>query len=277
MWNDVQPSKHNGTRANATTTIPPSRRPQDLTTYPPFIFNLESSMIGSCDIFGAICQTGTIEATLNLTSTVATTTVACSDYLRAQLEAVRPPTLGTAYTPYTAYIDRGKYVTMFGRSPQCATFAERAITANYLRIATRSAGPDIMLDKSEAASYASYQLGYLTLAGFTLSGGSRIPPKPTPLAGCPANASEFDSSLYPGGYHHHAGAMVDFDCCGFCNLNVPELQIFYFPDESEVVVSGHNATNETRTRPGFNASAAAKKADPSPNKPPVTAVVSGYT
>jgi len=270
MWNNVQASKTNETRANATTTRPPDPPPDPLflTTYPPFIFNLESSMIGSCDIFGASCQTGTIEAMLNLTSTVATTTVACSDYLRAQQRAVVTEILGTIYT---AYLDRREYATKFGRSPQCATFAERIRRAKSLDDATRSyhvVGPDSStLDNSQV----------LSLAGYTLSGGSQIPPKPTPLAGCPANASEFDQGFYPLGIHNHYGVGRDYDCCGWCNLHVPELQIFYFPEESEVVGWGHNATNATRTRPGFGASAAGKRAVPSPNKQPVTAVVSGYT
>lgn len=227
-------------------------------------------MIGSCDIFGASCQTGTIEAMLNLTTTVATTTVACSDYLRAQQRAVVTEILGTIYT---AYLDRRKYATNFGRSPQCATFAERLRRAQALDYATSSqnvVGPNSSTldnDKSQ----------WLSSAGYTLSGGSLTPPKPTPLAGCPANASEFDQEFYPLGIHNHYGVGVDFDCCGWCNLHVPELQIFYFPEDSGVVSWGHNATNATRTRPGFDASAAGKRAVPAPNKPLVTAVVSGYT
>lgn len=268
LWSSDQASKNNASRASATTTIP--SHATFTSAYPPFIFDLKSSMIGGCDIFGAICQTGTIEATLNLTSTVSTTTVACSDYLKAQRAAVVPQTGTQTIAPY-------KWLTRFGRSPQCSTFADWNSRADARRYLTKvySVEPDD--SKFNSAYYSSIRLEDFSVAGYTLSGGSQIPPKPTLLAGCPANASEFDYGLYPGGIHYHIGVGRTWDCCGWCNLHVPQLQIFYFPDESEVAASVYNATNAARIKPGFNASAAGKQAAPSSNKPPVTAVVSGYT
>ncbi len=268
LWSSDQASKNNASRASATTTIPSDAT--FATAYPPFIFDHESSMIGGCDVFGAICQTGTIEATLNLTSTVSTTTVACSDYLKAQQAALEMQSGGP-------YIDRDQWLTRFGRSPQCATFVDRSYRGAGQSGATASYTVSPGETYFNSAYYSSIRSEDFSIAGYTMSGGSLIPPKPTPLAGCPANASEFDENLYPAGIHHHIGAGRDWDCCGWCNLHVPQLQIFYFPDESGVVGSVYNASNATRMKPGFNASAAGKQAAPSPNKPPVTAVVSGYT
>ena len=268
LWNGVQASTTNGTGANATTTT--SSKAAPWAGDPPFIFDLKSSMIGSCDIFGAICQTGTIEAKLNFTTTISTTTVACSDYLTAQAWAM----INTLLVPH---LDREEYATKFGRSPQCTAFLERIASIRALHGATTSFPINPTDTKFNSAYYSSIQLEDYSLAGYTLSDGSQIPPKPTPLAGCPANASLFDDNLFPGGIHHHPGVGRDWDCCGWCNLDVPELQVFYFPEELEVLNSGHNATNATRTKAWLNASAAGTRADPSPNKPPVTAVVSDYT
>lgn len=268
LWSSDQASKNNASRASATTTIPSDDT--FATAYPPFIFDLKSSMIGGCDVFGAICQTGTIEATLNLTSTVSTTTVACSDYLKAQKAALELQTGGP-------HIDRHEWLTRFGHSPQCSTFVERGIRAAAHSDLTKRYSVSPGATDLNSAYYSSIRLQDFSIAGYTLSGGSQIPPKPTPLAGCPANASEFDYYLYPGGIHYHVGAGREWNCCGWCNLHVPQLQIFYFPDESDVVGSAYDTTNATRVKPGFNASAARKQAAPSSNKPPVTAVVSGYT
>ena len=63
------------------------------------------------------------------------------------------------------------------------------------------------------------------------------------------NSSEHDAELWPGGDHQSIRTGRTWDCCGWCNLHVPGLQIFYFPNESELVDSALNATNATRTMP----------------------------
>ena len=266
LWNDVQASKDNKTATNATTITRPITRSS--TVYPPFIYDLKSSIIGSCDVFGAICQTGTMEAVLNLTSTLSMTTVACSDYLQAQREAVMR---------FGSNLDRDKYATTFGRSPQCSSFSKRIALGQVRERLTETYSVLPGATRFNAAYYSSVIKDNYAFAGYTLSGTSQIPPKPTPLAGCPANASEFDSDLYPGGIRHSLGVGRTWNCCGWCNLHAPELQIFYFPDGSGLVNSGFNATNTTRTGPQSGLHVPRKRADPLPNKAPVTAVVSGYT
>ena len=51
--------------------------------FPPFVL-LSTNPSPECDLFGPLCQTGSIAAEIEHTGTTTTTTVPCSDYLRAQ-------------------------------------------------------------------------------------------------------------------------------------------------------------------------------------------------
>lgn len=68
-----------------------------------------------CNLWGPLCQTGTIEVELNLTTKITTTTVPCSYYLSAQAKsAVRP-----------GYIwANPDYQTSFGHSRECSAYAQ---------------------------------------------------------------------------------------------------------------------------------------------------------
>jgi hypothetical protein len=223
LWNQGQESKNKSTATNVTATITSIQSSEGAfpSLYLSFIFNLESSLIGSCDVFGATCQTGMVEALVNLNTTVSTTTAACSNYLRAQREAIVGRGPNDPYLYHHPNIDREKYTRLFGRSPQCSVFANRIAQAG-----------------AELFNY--------TKAGHTLSGNSQVALKPTPLVGCPANVSESDFDLYPGGIHHHIGSGRDWHCWGWCNLHVPELQIIYFADNLGLSKYGYNSTNATR-------------------------------
>ena len=69
-----------------------------------------------CDIWGPLCQTGTIVVAVNLTSTTTITTVPCSYYLSAQSSSVESAS--------EASHARGPldYRSSFGRSPQCTSY-----------------------------------------------------------------------------------------------------------------------------------------------------------
>ena len=70
-----------------------------------------------CDIFGPLCQTGTIVVAVNLTSTTTITTVPCSSYLSAQSASVNAIYSVNNYDG-TGPID---YLSSFGRSPECTS------------------------------------------------------------------------------------------------------------------------------------------------------------
>lgn len=76
-----------------------------------------------CDIFGPLCQTGSITVGVNLTTIVTSTTMPCSSYLSAQLAYEAPRIKDNLHD-----ID---YMTSFGRSPQCKSFAQSLSYSTY--------------------------------------------------------------------------------------------------------------------------------------------------
>ena len=267
IWNSIESSKMNMTTTPSSDSYSTTTSPN----YPNFVYgNYDTTTIGSCDLFGALCQTGTIKALVNRNSTTSTTSVACSDYLSAQKYAYQSShqNEGIGYP--------GAFAASFGRSPQCSSFSKLSLQSLALNGATQSYDTTIVSTWG-ASYYASIQSQDYSLAGYTLSGTSWIAPKATPLPGCPSNASAFDTSLYPGAIHHYAGAGHEWDCCGFCVLRVPQLQVFYWPDQSINGSSGLNTTNATRTNPDPKAPHARKRAPSLVERGFATAVVDGYT
>lgn len=87
-----------------------------------FIRPSVNSVLG-CDIFGPLCQTGLIAIEVNLTTAVTTTTMPCSSYLSAQ-------------STYEALLIKDNlrdidYMTSFGRSPRCTSFAQNLFHSTY--------------------------------------------------------------------------------------------------------------------------------------------------
>lgn len=274
IWNSIEASKSNTSTSlnypNTTTTS--SVGYTNITTaalpsYPHFVYDYKTTNIGSCDLFGALCQTGTIEASVTYNGTTSTTTVACSDYLSAQKSKYQ------SMHPFEVISNADEFALSFGRSPQCSTFVRLSQQSAALDGATRTYPPNSYYD---AAYYSSVQLEDYSLAGYSLSGTVQIAPKPTLLAGCPANASVFDPSLYPAAVHHSAGAGHTWDCCGWCLLRVPELQVFYWPDQVSNSSSGLNTTNSTNPNASSKSQGAVKRV-PSGSSGANTAVVDGYT
>lgn len=240
-----------------------------LPNYPNFVYDYNTTKIGSCDIFGALCQTGTIEALVTHNGTTSTTAVACSDYLSAQKYAYQ------SMHQYEGIGDPGQYALSFGRSPQCSTYVRLSQQNAALNGATQTyATTDSYFN---AAYYSSVQLENYSLAGYSLSGTVQIAPKVTPLAGCPANASVLDPSLYPGAVRHSAGAGHTWDCCGWCLLMVPELQVFYWPDQVTNSSSGLNVTNSIPPKASSELQAARKRSPSLVDSGAKTTVVNGYT
>ena len=88
--------------------------PTDPAHYPSFI-QPSINPTQSCDIYGPLCQTGSIAVGVRASQGVnTTTTVPCSCYLTAQSLTVNPTAAA--------------WQTGFGRSPQCNTFLRIAYT-----------------------------------------------------------------------------------------------------------------------------------------------------
>ena len=187
------------TTANiATTTAAPS--------YPAYIRPSVNPGPGSCDIWGLLCQTGSITVGVNLTSTTTQTVVPCSDYLMAQSYSAYP------YPPdqslaFEASLD---YLSSFGRSPECTSYA-KAIGGLY---------------QYTTAAYSTMPIQYANCGNVNSS---------TPL-----------QNLLPPGIESPQESAEEFYCCGPCALSVPALRILYFPDLGASPCA-QNYGNSTRT------------------------------
>lgn len=91
------------------------------TTRSSFSYIIPYNETQKCNIYGPICQTGSITVGVDLTSTTTTTTLPCSSYLTAQssyLQAFNPlPGAIKAFWPQ-------EWKAGFGHSPQCTSYAE---------------------------------------------------------------------------------------------------------------------------------------------------------
>ena len=203
-----------------------------------------------CDIYGPICQTGSITVGVNLTSATTTTVLPCSSYLSAQsayLEYENNPDgpepgdiwanpesgvfwMNIDYTPPPDMMD---WIVGFGQSPECRSYADAMSQGQYT---FSDCGSSNTVIQTAGGSDFSYPL--------------QIPP---------GVVRQF-SPDYQG------------TCCGNCSLDIPEVRLFYFPDTN--TNCQHNQTsNVTSTVPAPNL----EKRIHSLVANGSTAVVSGHT
>lgn len=163
-----------------------------------------------CNIYGPICQTGSITIDVNLTTAIASTVLPCSSYLSAQssyLSDLNQIHQGCYQQPYGADDDPlVKWQTNFGESQECRSYAKAMHKGQY-RI-------------SDCGSN-------MTVIQADLLGGFE---SPSPI---PPGVSEFLCEEHT------------FTCCGNCSLNIPEVRLFYFPDKTDVDCQNNQTSNRT--------------------------------
>ena len=96
-----------------------------------FSFIIPYNQTQACDIYGPLCQTGSISVGVNLTSTTSTTVLPCSSYLTAQSSFLA--SVGSAQADGIAFDDNpwpDEWWTDFGRSPECRSYARGQYTAS---------------------------------------------------------------------------------------------------------------------------------------------------
>lgn len=100
------------TSASSPTLALPSRRIESSFPY---------NQTQKCNIYGPICQTGSITVGIDLTTTTTTTTLPCSSYLTAQSSYLQAfnffPDADKPFWPQ-------EWQAGFGHSPQCTSYAE---------------------------------------------------------------------------------------------------------------------------------------------------------
>ena len=147
-----------------------------------------------CDIYGPICQTGSITVGVNLTYTTTTSVLPCSSYLTAQSQYLQPSGLVDDDYYENAFLD-GKpdyWGISFGQSPECKS---------YVR---------------------AYGRGYYTFPECGISS----------TVFQTDQVSVYPSQIPPGLIRRFSPTYSKGFCCGNCSLNLPEVRLYYFPDSS---------------------------------------------
>ena len=97
-----------------------------------FSFIIPYNQTQACDIYGPLCQTGSITVGVNLTSKISTTVLPCSSYLTAQSSFLA--SIGSAQADSVAYAMAPwptEWWTDFGRSPACRSYAQGYASGQY--------------------------------------------------------------------------------------------------------------------------------------------------
>ena len=158
---------------------------------------------------------------VNLTTATTTTVLPCSSYLSAQstyLGYLNDP-LDPGYSEelwdngYHSNTDLGNWIVKFGQSPECKSYAEAMSKGQYT---ISQCGSRNTVLQSAVSSDNFYP--------------SQIPPS-------------VDRYSYPD-------ALGWITCCGNCSLDIPEVRLYYFPDES--AVCDNRTTNNTLALPARN-------------------------
>ena len=185
----IDPAKHQVAIPSQNTTKVPSLATNVSLSADAFSFIIPYDQPQKCDIFGPLCQTGLITVGVSLTSSTTTTTIlSCSDYLSAQ--AVHLLSEKVEAGGHITQQDAQQWLTAFGRSPECKSYAEAYRYQERYTISDCGSA-NTVIQASE---------------GFSLP--TQIPPGVL-------------DRFRP----------LDYACCGNCTLMVPEVRLFYFPDE----------------------------------------------
>ena len=156
--------------------------------------------VTECNLWGPLCQTGTIVVDVNLTTTTMKTTVPCSVYLSAQATSAQRYGWG-AIQGWFGYESQNGYDMSFGRSPECTSYAHHV--QNKIPISLSGCGQNAL-----GTIYSPDNNHGLT--------------------------DEFLKNL-PGGilrYVTKGPFQEAYYCCGSCFMEVDEIRVLYFPDES---------------------------------------------
>ena len=173
----------------------------------PFSFIIPYSQTQQCDIYGPICQTGSITVGVDLTSITTTATFPCSSYLTAQAAYLSSfqPNPGAIFPFWPGDWDSG-----FGHSPECKSYAEVWQRGGQYTISNCGSSDTVI----QAAAPSD---------GIALP--TQVPPGV--LRAIPATPHEV------------------YECCGNCSLNVPEVRLYYFPDNATPLCERNQTTNST--------------------------------
>lgn len=158
----------------------------------PFIIPYDNSQ--ECNIYGPVCQTGSITVAVNLTTTATNTVLPCSSYLSTQSNYL----LGSPWNDNPEVVDGmpNDWLVSFGHSPECRSYAQEYKSGRY---AISGCGDqNTVIVQSPGQLDNEYGDAYPT----------QIPP----------------------GVVRHIDPVYLALCCGNCAVDIAEVRLYYFPD-----------------------------------------------
>lgn len=202
-----------------------------------------------CNIYGPICQTGFITVGVNLTTATTSTVLPCSSYLGSQ----------------SAYLEN---------------LNENLIVSNP----HTDWGEE---DPGWLSSFDDYLFGYPDLMDWNINFGQSLECRSYAKAirqgehtfsGCDSSNTisptvggvnyDYSSQLPPGVVRDD-----DTTCCGNCSLEIPEVRLYYFPDQTTTSCRSNQTFNTTSILSSFGV----RKRVHSLIADGDTAIVSGHT
>lgn len=133
----------NTTAANTTLAVSTNTSASEAS---PFSFIIPYDRTQACDIYGALCQTGSITVGVNLTSKTSSTVLPCSSYLTAQSSFLGSLSIDQDSWPM-------EWVTSFGRSPECRSYVKAFDRGQYTASNCGSGNPSVINVTSQGQFY----------------------------------------------------------------------------------------------------------------------------
>ena len=161
-------------------------------TVPPFSYIIPYGLLQECDIYGPICQTGSITVGVNLTYATTTSVLPCSSYLKAQSQYLRSPD-DVSFDNIVWEDEPDDWVSNFGRSPECKSYAE------------------------------AFGRQQFTFPGCSTSSVTALPDQ------APEEDLSYPWQIPPGVIRRFSPVYTGY-CCGNCSLDLKEVRLYYFPD-----------------------------------------------
>ncbi len=178
-----------------------------------------------CDIYGPICQTGSITVGVKLTTVTTTTVLPCSSYLTAQSAYLNAQANLNQGSGDEAQIDKSNWpvdvwdwLVNFGQSPQCRSYAQEYNTQQMYttqQYTFNECGNSKTIYSGLADCYGVPGINWCDLP--------QIPP------GLVRRFSHFSSGT----------------CCGSCTLDFSELRLYYFPEGNFTDCQSNQTSNFT--------------------------------
>ena len=165
----------------------------ETTPYMPYIIPYNNTQM--CNIYGPVCQTGSITVAVNLSTTTTNTVLPCSSYLSTQSDYLSEL---TGDVPELVFDMPNDWLVGFGHSPECRSYAQEYKSGRY---AIAGCGnQDTVIFQSPGMLDDPWGDAYPT----------QIP---------------------PGVVRHFDPANLGL-CCGDCAVNITEVRLYYFPDSN---------------------------------------------